>query len=683
MKPAEPKSPTASDRVVGILFLALIPFVTLVPYGPVPVWLTQDLVLRWASAAAFLVFLALSLFRGRDRTVLHLDFPNLLFLLLVGWSLLSAENSKEPFDSFYGFKGFLSLALWWFSLRFLWDRWPGLYAAFERVFWWTALAAGTWVIFTTTLHHYQVGAFADIVPQKGPFPNQNIAAGFLGMALLWGLNRRPQKDPLHWTALGWVLLAWGMTESRGALVALGLTVILYLLLNMHQVEDYLHRWKSGQWMKAGFALLFVFIVICWKNGMVSRLFNPSESDPRAYFRLDVWISSLHMIQAQPLFGFGPATFADVYPSFRPLAFWNTYNPFAHNEFLQVAAECGLPALLLVALLLWALLRAFWPVVFMPLAARISNKTGPLRPGPGPRLIAVLRKARTPSPPLGPAELAFYLVLFETVHNSVDFTFHEWSHRLVLAGFVTYALRGKKTEDDLKAQFQFSRPAFTAGWVLLALFVLAVLGLGGGRDYLARLYDHLSVGRQNSGDLPGAEAYARKSLDLNPVNWDPWNTLGAIEDARAASEPDPAVREKHFNLADGYFQKAIQCSSYAYEPRENRIQSMVKRGRLSEALDLQNQLISQGPQLPSNETDLAGILLKMGRPKEALAPAQKLIDLYPYYLPGYFLKARALETLGRRSEALRVFEDAREMLKTLNVADPSGQVEPNIKRLQGP
>ena len=656
MKPAQAKSPAAADRVVGVLFLALIPLVTLIPYDPVPVWLTQDLALRWAAALAFLVFLVRFILQDRVKPSLNLDFPNLLFLLLVGWSLLSTENSKEPFDSFYGFKGFLGLALWWFSLRFLWDRWPGLYRGLETAFWWTALVAATWVVFTTTLHHFQVGVFADIVPQKGPFPNQNIAAGFLGMALLWGLHQRALKDPLHWAGLGWILLAWGMTESRGALVALGLTVILYLLLNMHQMEDYLHHWKRGQWTLAGLGLLFAFTVICWKNGMVSRLLSPSESDPRAYFRLDVWISSLHMIQAQPLFGFGPATFADVYPSFRPLSFWNTYNPFAHNEFLQVAAECGLPSLFLVLLLLWALLRAFWPAVF--------------------------RRSASSDPHQASAELAFYLVLFEVVHNSVDFTFHEWSHRLVLMGFVTYALRGKKTEDDLKAQFQFSRPAFTAGWILLASFVVAVLGLGGERDYLARLYDHLSVGRQNSGDLPRAESYARQSLNLNPVNWDPWNTLGAIEDARAASEPDPAAREKHFNLADGYFQKAVQCSSYAYEPRENRIQSMVKRGRLSEALDLQNQLISQGPQLPANETDLAGILLKMGRPKEALAPAQKLIDLYPYYLPGYFLKARALETLGRRNEALRVFEDAREMLKTLNVADPSGQVEPNIKRLQG-
>ena len=657
MKPTQLKFPSdATGRLVGFLFLALIPLVTLVSYGPMPVWLTQDLVLRWVVAAVFFLCLGQILFNRVSPSLLSLDFPNLLFLLLTGWVLLSAINSKEAFDSFYAYRSFLALVLWWFSLQWVWREWPGLYPWFEKVFYATAMLAAGWLILTTAGHAVGIPYFVNVtIPREGSFPNQNIAAGFLGMALLWGAHQKLNRKSVSWAGLCFLLLAWGLTESRGSLAAMVLVVVLYLVLHMKEVEKRISRWTTVQWLVFGGCALYLAASI---SLMVNRILNAESTDPRAYFRIDVWISSFKMVVAQPLFGFGPGTFAAVYPYYRPAGFWNTLNPFAHNEFLQVAAECGLPALFLVLLLLWAFIREFSVAAW-----KVTN-------------------FQNATPVLQSAELAFYLVLIETLHNTVDFTFHEWSHRLVLLGFVTFAYREKKVQDDLKVNFQFSRRAFVASVAVVFVFIAWTLGVGGFRDYLARMNDFNSVLQQQSGDLDGAEAFAHKSLAYRSNDMNPWNSLGVIEDTRAGLEKNPEEREKYFGLADNYFQKAIECSPYAVDPQVNQVQSLIKRGRLSQALDLQNQLVAKGPEMPTNYADLARILLKMGRAKEAIAPAQKMIDQYSYFLPGYFLKAEALETLGRKKDALKAFEDARDMLKDLNLSDPSGQVQPNIDRLQG-
>ena len=249
------------------------------------------------------------------------------------------------------------------------------------------------------------------------------------MALLWATHQRLNQKLIPFWCLGLLLIAWGLTQSRGSLASMILVVVLYLVIHMKEVENRLARWGTSQWIAfAAIALLLAVSV----SAMINRLLMGENADPRSYFRIDVWISSFQMVKAQPLFGFGPGTYADIYPYYRPVGFWNTYNPFAHNEFLQVAAECGLPALTLTLLLIWTLVKEFLPSLFKTPSFKSSTAS------------------------LQSAEFAFYLILFETVHNMVDFTFHEWSHRLVVLGFVTFALKEKNKDEDLKVDFRFSK-----------------------------------------------------------------------------------------------------------------------------------------------------------------------------------------------------------------------------------
>jgi O-antigen ligase len=649
-------APKAQALGIGGLFLFLIPLVTLVPYGSIPLWLTQDFLLRWAGMVLFMVVMVRSLGFVKAPFLIRLDPTNILFLSLAFWVLLSTLNSNTPFHAFYAFRGFLAILLFWFGLRALWAEQPGTFEKFEKVFYGTSLAAAAFVLIDVvgTRSHF---LYIDVLNllRQGTFLNQNIAAGFLGMALLWGAYQKVHGRGISWWSLGFLLVAWGLTESRGALAAMTLTVALYLFLNMREVEQRLARWGTVHWLAFGGAVLFFGASV---SLMVNRLLNAEAIDPRSYFRLDVWLSTLKMIKAQPLFGFGPGTYGDVYPFYRPVSLWNTSNPFAHNEFLQVAAECGLPALLLVLLLFGALLNSFRP------------KGGA---HPTHRLLVSRGSA---------AEFSFYLLIFEALHNCVDFTFHEWSHRLVVMGFVTFALREKGSEDPVSADLKFSPLPFWGMTATAFLFVLWALGVGAVRDGLSRFYDLKSVLAQNRGDWVGAEEFARQSLVFRPNNDDPWNSLGAVEDYKGLNSTSAEEKEKHFDKADEDFQKAFQYSPFGEEPKTNRIQSLLQRGRWSQALELQRNLVAEGPVIPTHYTELGRILILVGRAKEAIGPAQQAIDLFPYFLPAYFVKAQALEAIGRRTEALHAYEAAQQMLQTIGQADPSGEVQPNIDRLKG-
>jgi O-antigen ligase len=646
-------------RLAGVLFLLLVPLVTLIPYEKVPVWLAQDLALRWGAllAVSLLAFGAFS--DAKEGKSFEFDTSSLLLFVLAGWVLLSTRNSLQSFDSFYGFKSFLALLLWWFVLKGLWTRWPGAWAWFERTFLWTAVAASVWLLATTIGHKLGLKIILEhgVLPRQGLFPNQNIAAGFLGLFLVWNLLKLVHRERVPWAAFALALFAWGMTESRGALVAMILTIVIYLVLHMREIEGKIRLWRLRQWLWFGGTILLLLFPLAFMLDRFFHFLGDLEDDPRKYFRLDIWVVSWKMIMAQPLLGFGPNTFGDVFSGFRPGTFWNTGTAFAHNEYLQVAAECGLPAFFLLALLLVLFFKGF---------------LGSVLAAPAFKAAPALARA---------GEAAFFLLLLESIHCLVDFTFHEWSHRLVLLAFVTRGLQGSPVPQWFSASLRLSRPAFWAGGAIAAILLVWVLGVGSFRDHGSKLAGHRAVMATRSGDLEGAEALARRSLVLRENFATAWDVLGSIEKAKGGSASSPAKREKHFRQADECFRKAISLSPYTQTFQEHQVQAMFSRGRLEQALDLQIALVERSPQLPNHLKSLALILQKLGRHQGALAAAQRSIELDHFYIPGYSLKGQSLMALGRLKDALATFEEEKRILERLGREDPTGQIDLHIKLLR--
>lgn len=88
-------------------------------------------------------------------------------------------------------------------------------------------------------------------------------------------------------------------------------------------------------------------------------------------RIQMWQGTLALIADHPLWGTGPGTYVSSFPPYRPagLAWLIDY---AHNDYLQVAAEMGLPALVMLVGMIGA---ALWVGVRTFLRTRSTFKGG--------------------------------------------------------------------------------------------------------------------------------------------------------------------------------------------------------------------------------------------------------------------------------------------------------------------
>jgi O-antigen ligase len=84
--------------------------------------------------------------------------------------------------------------------------------------------------------------------------------------------------------------------------------------------------------------------------LVARYLRSSDDLTVEGRRGTVWIDTIHVAAAFPVFGSGFGTFATVYPQYRSPEVRHFYK-HAHNDLLQVAAEGGLIGLVLLFMLL--------------------------------------------------------------------------------------------------------------------------------------------------------------------------------------------------------------------------------------------------------------------------------------------------------------------------------------------
>ncbi len=126
------------------------------------------------------------------------------------------------------------------------------------------------------------------------------------------------------------------------------------------------------WMKRP-RLLFALPVVIGVVLMVSPrtiLDRLTVSDASSVDRYYMWQAGLDMIMDKPIFGQGTGMILEVYPKFRWQGAPNPNAPHLHNNFIQVAAERGLPCLVFLGWILYLLAREAWRV-------RLSSRAGAL------------------------------------------------------------------------------------------------------------------------------------------------------------------------------------------------------------------------------------------------------------------------------------------------------------------
>ncbi|MEB3223903.1 MAG: O-antigen ligase family protein [Candidatus Sericytochromatia bacterium] len=177
----------------------------------------------------------------------------------------------------------------------------------------------------------------------------NLFAGFLVLAMGAGLGlfhqmaSRPRKGLIA-LGLAVVALALVLTASRAGWIGAGVMLALFGV----RVD---RRWLL---VLVGGAACAVAV---FPQMVVARLAALAWDNPAFdKFRVMGWVSARDMVAARPLTGWGPGTWEVAYPPYR-LPEETVHLPHAHNYFLHVAAEFGIPVIaVLTGIVAWVLWR---------------------------------------------------------------------------------------------------------------------------------------------------------------------------------------------------------------------------------------------------------------------------------------------------------------------------------------
>lgn len=183
----------------------------------------------------------------------------------------------------------------------------------------------------------------------GPLLDRNAFAAL--MNALWFpaaylfITSKPSSH--RWTALlsgaGLFIISAALfaTASRGGIATWLLLLPVLLWAG--------YRYTRAKLLIAMIPLIAITAYVCdalfLHTAVADRSFQLAQ-DPSTHARLFLWTSALHMAIAHPFSGTGWGTFASYYPAYRSPLENTTAGAYAHNDYLQLADEGGLPALLL-------------------------------------------------------------------------------------------------------------------------------------------------------------------------------------------------------------------------------------------------------------------------------------------------------------------------------------------------
>ncbi len=192
-----------------------------------------------------------------------------------------------------------------------------------------------WRIFVSSSPDFLAGYFVLLLPVT--------LALFLEAPSLRGLT--PLLRGLASLVLGVVLLlqiaAFLTTQSRFGLVSLAASMVVFAAGLFMATRRGLVLPKATRLLLGIFGAGLVLGGAVFARPVLTRLQNLHDNS--AAFRVWTWRGSLHMALQNPILGTGIGTWTDLYPPYALTGFTR----LAHNSYLQMADECGLPALLVL------------------------------------------------------------------------------------------------------------------------------------------------------------------------------------------------------------------------------------------------------------------------------------------------------------------------------------------------
>lgn len=235
-------------------------------------------------------------------------------------------------------------------------------------------------------------------------------------------------------------------------------------------------------------------------GSLPRIASVSSADPSIVERLQFWKESLQLVVEHPLTGFGPGSFTYAHQPLEESAFVTATHP--HSWYLQLAVERGLPAVVLILVLIGMVAWYGWKKRADPLSFFVS---------------------------LGVAAVL--------AHNVIDTTLT--APALALAFWLAMSVLAHDTHD---AERSLLPQRIAAGILMLCLCATTVFRSYASDRLLFAAADHL-----NSSDAPSAKISIVLYTELTPLDPRGWSIRGDIEQALGNGSAALQNYEKGFRL----------------------------------------------------------------------------------------------------------------------------------------
>ena len=188
--------------------------------------------------------------------------------------------------------------------------------------------------------------------QFGTFLNPNLFANALALAIplsiglplaLWSGTRNRNFAIAGAMPFFILLPALAVTSSKGGLVAASVGILLTVFA-LRAARPAAFKAAFRKALPAVLVVGLVFGALAAKTVLPRLLAARGSDDNSTMFRVYLWRGTTKMIEARPLVGFGPGAFSGSYSRFALAG----PSKSAHQSWLQIAAESGVPALILLA-----------------------------------------------------------------------------------------------------------------------------------------------------------------------------------------------------------------------------------------------------------------------------------------------------------------------------------------------
>lgn len=425
------------------------------------------------------------------------------------------------------------------------------------------------------------------------FFNPDFLAGFTAMmlpvVLAWYLSGNSIKVSVI-TGITAVLTFANLllTGSRLGFIAAAGGMILFAVLSIIMGSI-----KKPQLIKLVVITVPILLVMfLLSTPLVARMGSVAAVKAESHsgsFRLLTWKGTAKMAISNPIIGTGIGTFEEGYPRYAIVGF----TKLAHNSYIQLAGEAGIPAMLaLITFLGTAILPAMWKIIRRRLFDLVTDQT-------------MTGEMWMPDPKLILCGIVVGAVV-SIARNAVDSDWYITSIGIsfwVLAG-MTVSLSGGSRSINLKSAYRNGLLIITTIFLVYGFMLL-----------IGELWNQSARSQVLAGNPESAVTYYKNAQRYEPLNADYHRRLGNL-----FSMMNQGVDNNVIDSSINEYKIAIRLAPSSAKGYYQLAKVYEKAGQTSEAVEMYKKSLEYDPQSPQT-------LLMLARQYQLMRKTTDALDVY--------------------------------------------------------